>query len=150
MSAEDIQEIKSDIKELTRNVQEIAKMHAESMTVHRFTEQKIQSIDNEIYSKEGGLLMRMGALEIAQSNDKLRWGLTGTIAMLLLTSIGGIYAVVTKPLSDSTDQLKQAQISNSEMAEKLDDQTKALIGITNLLDEEYSRREAAGMYDNKN
>ena len=143
MSAEDIQEIKSDIKELTRNVQEIAKMHAESMTVHRFTEQKIQSIDNEIYSKEGGLLMRMGALEIAQSNDKLRWGLVAAAMTMAITGGAGFWAIAVKPF-------QEAQVTNVKVAEKLDTQNGNLTDILKLLAEEYSRREAAGMYDNKN
>ena len=143
MSAEDIREIKSDIKELTKNVQEIAKMHAESMTTHRFTEQKIQSIDSEIYSKEGGVLTRIGALEIAQSNDKLRWGLVAAVVTIMITGGTGFWALVVKPFQD-------AQVSNAKVAEKLDNQNENLDDIFKLLAEEYQKREKAGMYEANN
>lgn len=142
MSDEDIREIKSDIKELTKNVQEIAKMHAESMTTHRFTEQKIQSIDSEIYSKEGGLLTRMNAVEIAQSNDQLRWGLVAAVVTLMITGGAGFWALIVKPF-------QEAQVSNSKVAEKLDNQNENLDDIFKLLAEEYQKREEAGMYESK-
>lgn len=143
MSDEDIREIKSDIKELTKNVQEIAKMHAESMTTQRFTEQKIQCIDSEIYSKEGGLLTRIGALEIAQSNDKLRWGLVAAVVTMAISGSAGFWAIVVKPFQD-------AQVTNAKVAEKLDSQNQNLNDIFKLLAEEYQKREEAGMYETTN
>lgn len=113
MSSDDIKEIKSDIKELTKNVQEIALMHAEFMTTQRFAEQKIQGIDNEIYRKDGGIISRLRVLEIASSNNKLKWAFLVGLFTVGLTFITGLYTMIAKPFMD-------AQITNQEVAGKLD------------------------------
>ena len=113
MSSEDIKEIKGDIKELTKNVQEIALMHAEFMTVQRFSEQKIQGIDNEIYRKDGGILARLRTAEIALSNNKLRWAVLVGFFTVGITIVSSLYAMVVKPFLT-------AQLTQSEVAEKLD------------------------------
>ena len=139
-----------EVDELRKDLHEVILAVKENTVSQTYLADEVKELKSDIHDREFGTNARVDKLEILASNNKLRWGMVGTLTMLLLTSLGGIYAVVTKPLSESTEQLKQAQISNAEMAGKLDAQTSALIGITNLLDEEYSRREAAGMYETTN
>ena len=117
--------------------------HKEFMAEQSGYNKELSIFRSEIYGKDGGILTRIGTLEIAQSNDKLRWGLVATVATMLITGCAGFWALVVKPFQD-------AQISNTKVAEKLDSQNQNLDDIFKLLAEEYQKREAAGMYETTN
>jgi len=136
-------ELRNDMKELRDSVNTLVVTHTEAITEQRSTNKELAVLREEIYQKEGGILTRIGTLEIAQSNDKLRWGLVAAVMTMAITGGAGFWALVVKPFQD-------AQVSNAKVAEKLDSQNQNLDDIFELLAEEYQKREAAGLYDNKN
>lgn len=135
-------ELRNDMKELRDSVNTLVVTHTESIAEQRTTNRDLAVLREEIYQKEGGILTRLGILEIAQSNDKLRWGLVAAVATLMISGGAGFWALIVKPFQD-------AQVSNSKVAEKLDNQNENLDDIFKLLAEEYQKREEAGMYETK-
>lgn len=136
-------ELRNDMKELRDSVNTLVVTHTEAITEQRSTNKELSVLREEIYQKEGGILTRIGTLEIAQSNDKLRWGLVAAVMTMAITGGAGFWALVVKPFQD-------AQVSNAKVAEKLDSQNQNLDDIFKLLAEEYQKREAAGMYETTN
>ena len=95
------QEMRSDIRELTKNVAEIASLQRESL---RHAESRISSIDSEIYGKSGGILARIRQLEIAQNGNRIRWSvLVGLLTVGVSTSLGFYNFVIRPAIEQKTE-----------------------------------------------
>ena len=125
-------ELRQDMKELRDSVNTLVITHTESIAEQRGYNRDVAILREEIYGKEGGILTRLSAQEIAQSNDKLRWGLLTAIAFVFLSGIGGLYTIVVKPFQDS-------QVTNSKVAEKLDEQNERLTNIFDAMVDHYGK-----------
>ena len=95
-------ELRSDIKDLTRSMNDLVKVQTQNISSQQHTNKEVEGLQSDVNDPQTGLRPRVERLERSQSNDKVRWGILAAGIIALISSSVGIYTMVVKPAIDAS------------------------------------------------
>lgn len=97
---EDLKQLRNEMTTLAKSVNTLTVTLTEFVSDTRHINKEIEDIKEDIHG-EGGIVSRVGSLEVSQAEDGRNWLLLGTLAVIVLTGLVGYYFTIVEPVQSA-------------------------------------------------
>jgi hypothetical protein len=115
---EDLKVMREEMSTMAKSVNELTNTMTAFVSDTRHINKELEDIKEELHGK-GGIVERVGTLEISQAEDARNWLFLSSVAVVVFSGIVGYYFTIVKPVQSANVNNEEVKVLIQRIEEKL-------------------------------